>query len=66
MLTNSVQPAGDLGVVATSYINDNAPVIILISAFIFTVMIIGVLIKKFAGGNDVEFGLDDDELNPLD
>lgn len=63
--TTSSSVIPDVGGIANAIFGDFSPAALLICALLFTVMIAGVLVKV-AGGEHVDFGLDDDELNPLE
>jgi len=65
IFATSTNPVGVVASIASSVMGDWSAPIIMICGILFAVMIIGILVKS-AGGEHTDFGLDDDELNPLE
>jgi len=62
---SSTNPVAALSAIASSVIGDWWVPLTFICGILFTIMVVGILVKN-AGGEAVDFGLDDDELNPLE
>jgi len=65
MIFASSSPIGELGSVASTLVADFGIPLVIVCGLLFTTLIIAILTKN-VGGDHVDFGLDEDELNPLD